>query len=191
LMALALALVIVAVVVSVALRSEPEGVVAAEVARQSLSEPPRYSSGEAGSATSKSSSEKEPLLGRRSCRDTVRPPMVGRWGSGRGRRRPPTHPSPSLRSLDPSPQCLSRHASKHTRRHGLSQSRLSRSPDHSSTNPLQKKRNPIQKCNPNQMSECCQGRKEPAGPNLLPKRYKTPTALATTGSHLGPSWPSP
>ena len=60
LMTLALALVIAAVVVSVALRSEPERVVAAEVATKSLSEPTRYSSGDKGSATKKPSSRKEP-----------------------------------------------------------------------------------------------------------------------------------
>ena len=58
-MALALALVIAAVVVSVTLRSEPERVVAAEVATKSPGEAPRYSSGEEGSATKKSSSQKE------------------------------------------------------------------------------------------------------------------------------------
>jgi sortase A len=58
-MALALALVIAAAVVSVALRSEPERVVAAEVATKSPDEAPRYSSSEEGSATKKSSSEKE------------------------------------------------------------------------------------------------------------------------------------
>ncbi len=52
---LALALVIVAVVVGVALRGEPGRVVAAEVATKSPGEPPRYSSGEEGSATEKSS----------------------------------------------------------------------------------------------------------------------------------------
>jgi sortase A len=57
-MALTLALVIGAVVVSIALRSEPGRVVAAEVARKSLGQAPRYSSGE-GSQTKKSSSEKE------------------------------------------------------------------------------------------------------------------------------------
>ncbi len=41
-MALALALVIAAIVVSVALRSEPGRVVAAEVARKSPGEPPRF-----------------------------------------------------------------------------------------------------------------------------------------------------
>ncbi len=60
LMALALALVIAAAVVSLALRSEPERVVAAEVATKSLSEPTRYSSGDKGSATKKPSSGKEP-----------------------------------------------------------------------------------------------------------------------------------
>jgi sortase A len=59
-MALALALVIAAIVVSVALRSEPERVVAAEVATKSPDEPPRFSSGEEESAAKKSSSEKEP-----------------------------------------------------------------------------------------------------------------------------------
>ncbi len=59
LMVLALALVIATVVVSVVLRGDPEGVVAAEVAAKSPVEPPRYSSGEEGSATRKSSSEKE------------------------------------------------------------------------------------------------------------------------------------
>ena len=58
-MALALALLIAAAVVSVALRSEPERVVAAEVATKSPDEAPRNSSGEEGSATKKSSSEKE------------------------------------------------------------------------------------------------------------------------------------
>jgi sortase A len=58
-MVVALALVIAAVVVSATLRSEPEGVVAAEVAAKSLGEAPRYSSGKEGSATKKSSSEKE------------------------------------------------------------------------------------------------------------------------------------
>jgi sortase A len=58
-MALAFALLIAALVVSVAVRSEPEGVVAAEVAAKSLGEAPRYSSGQEGSATKKSSSEKE------------------------------------------------------------------------------------------------------------------------------------
>jgi sortase A len=59
-MALAVALVTIAAVVSVALRSEPERVVASEVATKSLGEPPRYSSGEEGSAHKKFSSEKEP-----------------------------------------------------------------------------------------------------------------------------------
>jgi sortase A len=57
--ALALALVIGAVVVSATLRSEPERVVAAEVAAKSPGEAPRNSSGEEGDATKKSSSEKE------------------------------------------------------------------------------------------------------------------------------------
>ena len=80
LMALALALVIVAVVVSVALRSEPEGVVAAEVARKSLSEPPRrYPSGEEGSASRKSSSENEP---QRYTSGEEEPPGYGSSSSG-------------------------------------------------------------------------------------------------------------
>jgi sortase A len=58
-MVVALALVIAAVVVSATLRSEPEGVVAAEVAAKSLGEAPRYSSGKEGSATKNSSSQKE------------------------------------------------------------------------------------------------------------------------------------
>jgi len=59
-MALALALLIAAGVVSATLlRSEPERMVAAEVATKSPGEAPRYSSGEEGSATKKSSSEKE------------------------------------------------------------------------------------------------------------------------------------
>jgi hypothetical protein len=49
-MALALALLIAAMVVSVALRSEPERVVAAEVATKSPGQAPRYSSGHEGSA---------------------------------------------------------------------------------------------------------------------------------------------
>ena len=85
-MALALALVIAAVVVSVTLGSEPERVVAAEVATKSPGEAPRYSSGEEGSATKNSSSEKESPRypsGRRSRWGTARPPLVGRWGSAR------------------------------------------------------------------------------------------------------------
>jgi sortase A len=59
-MTLALALVIaVAVVVGVTLGSEPERVVAAEVATKSPGEAPRNSSGEEGSATKKSPGEKE------------------------------------------------------------------------------------------------------------------------------------
>jgi sortase A len=58
-MALALALVIAAVVVSVALGSEPERMVAAEVATNSPGQAPRYSSREEGSADKKSSSQKE------------------------------------------------------------------------------------------------------------------------------------
>jgi sortase A len=58
-MALALALLIAAAVVSATLRSEPERLVAAEVARRSPGEAPRYSSGEEVIATNKSSSEKE------------------------------------------------------------------------------------------------------------------------------------
>jgi hypothetical protein len=50
-MALALALVIGAVVVSATVRSEPERVVAAEVATKSPGEAHRYSSGDEGSAT--------------------------------------------------------------------------------------------------------------------------------------------
>jgi len=57
--ALALALVIGTVVVSATLRSEPERVVAAEVATKSPGEAPRNSSGEEGDVTKKSSSEKE------------------------------------------------------------------------------------------------------------------------------------
>ena len=57
-MALALALVIAAVVVRVTLGSEA-GQVAAEVARMSVGQAPRHSSGEEGSATKKSSSEKK------------------------------------------------------------------------------------------------------------------------------------
>jgi sortase A len=59
LMALALALLIAAVVVSVALRSDPERVVAEEVATNSPGEASRYSSGQEGSATKNSSSHKE------------------------------------------------------------------------------------------------------------------------------------
>ncbi len=58
-MVLALALLIAAAVVSATQRSEPERLVAAEVARRSPGEAPRYSSGEEVSATNKSSSEKE------------------------------------------------------------------------------------------------------------------------------------
>jgi sortase A len=58
-MALALALVIGAVVVRATLRSEPKQVVTAEVATKSPGEAPRYSSGKEGSATKKSSSQKE------------------------------------------------------------------------------------------------------------------------------------
>jgi sortase A len=58
-MALALALVITGMVVSATLPSEPERVVAAEVATKSPGEAPRNSSGEEGSATKNSSSEKE------------------------------------------------------------------------------------------------------------------------------------
>src|SRR5215207_788249 len=58
-MALALALVIAAAVVSATLRSEPERVVAAEVAKKSPGQAPRYSSGKEGRATKKSSSQKE------------------------------------------------------------------------------------------------------------------------------------
>src|SRR5215207_1266204 len=56
---MALALLIAAVVVSVALGSEPERMVAAEVATKSPGEAPRYSSEEEGSADKKSSSQKE------------------------------------------------------------------------------------------------------------------------------------
>jgi sortase A len=59
LMALALTLLIAAVVVSVAVRSEPERPVAAEVAAKSPGEAPRYSSGQEGSATKNSSREKD------------------------------------------------------------------------------------------------------------------------------------
>jgi sortase A len=58
-MALALALVIGAVVVSATVRSEPERVVAAEIATKSPGEAPRYASGKEGSATKRSSSQKE------------------------------------------------------------------------------------------------------------------------------------
>ena len=58
-MALALALLIAAGVVSATLlRSEPERLVAAEVATKSPGEVQRYSSGEEGSAPKKSASEK-------------------------------------------------------------------------------------------------------------------------------------
>ena len=60
-MMMALALVIAAVVVSVTLGSKPERMVAAEVATKSPGETPRYSSGEEGSATKKSSSQKESI----------------------------------------------------------------------------------------------------------------------------------
>jgi sortase A len=56
---MALALLIAAVVVSATLGSHPERVVTAEVATKSPGEAPRYSSGEEGSATKKSSSQKE------------------------------------------------------------------------------------------------------------------------------------
>jgi sortase A len=58
-MALAFALVITAMVVSATLRSEPERVVAAEVAAKTPGEAQRYSSGEEGSATKNFSSQKE------------------------------------------------------------------------------------------------------------------------------------
>jgi sortase A len=58
-MALALALLIAAAVVSVTLRSEPERVVASEVATKSPGEAQGYSSGEEGSATMNSSSGKD------------------------------------------------------------------------------------------------------------------------------------
>jgi sortase A len=60
-MALALVLLIAAAVVSATLRSEPERLVAAEVATKSLGEAPRTSSGEEGSATKKSSGQKKSL----------------------------------------------------------------------------------------------------------------------------------
>ena len=70
LMALALALLVAAVVVSFALRSEPERVVAAEVATNSPGEASRYSSGQIGSASKNTSSHKEfPFL---------------LWGAGEG-----------------------------------------------------------------------------------------------------------
>jgi sortase A len=56
---LAFAFLIAAVVVSATRRSEPERLVAAEVATKSLGQAPRYSSGEQGSATKNSSSEKK------------------------------------------------------------------------------------------------------------------------------------
>jgi sortase A len=56
---MALALLIAAGVVRATLRSEPERVVAAEVAEKSPGEAPRDSSGEEGSATKKSSSQKD------------------------------------------------------------------------------------------------------------------------------------
>jgi hypothetical protein len=56
-MALTLALVLGAVVVSIALRSEPGRVVAAEVARKSLGQAPRYSSGEESPGYGSSSGE--------------------------------------------------------------------------------------------------------------------------------------
>ena len=58
-MVLALALVIAAVVVSITVGSEPERLVAAEVATKAPGEAPRYSSGEERSATKNSSSEKK------------------------------------------------------------------------------------------------------------------------------------
>jgi sortase A len=58
-MVLTLALVIGAVVMSATLRSEPERLVAAEVATKSPGEAPRNSSGEEGNATKNSSSQKE------------------------------------------------------------------------------------------------------------------------------------
>jgi sortase A len=58
-LALAIALVIAAVVVRVTVGSEPERVVAAEVARKSPGQALRYSSGQERSATKKSSGEKE------------------------------------------------------------------------------------------------------------------------------------
>jgi len=58
-MALALALLIAAAVVSATLHNEPERLVAAEVATKSPGQAQRYSSGEQGSATKKSSSEKD------------------------------------------------------------------------------------------------------------------------------------
>jgi sortase A len=58
-MSLALALVIAAAVVSATLHNEPERLAAAEVATKSPGQAPRYSSGEEGSATKNSSSQKE------------------------------------------------------------------------------------------------------------------------------------
>jgi sortase A len=58
-MALVLAFVVAAMVVSVTLRSESERLVAAEVATKSPGEAPRNSSGQEGSATKKSSSQKD------------------------------------------------------------------------------------------------------------------------------------
>jgi sortase A len=58
-MAFALALVVAAAAVSATLSSEPERMVAAEVATKSPGQAPRYSSGEEGSATKMSSSQKE------------------------------------------------------------------------------------------------------------------------------------
>ena len=57
-MALALALVITGMVVSATLRSDPERLVAAEVATNSPGQAQRSSSGQEGSATKNSSSEK-------------------------------------------------------------------------------------------------------------------------------------
>ena len=50
---------LIAAVVSVALRGEPERLVAAEVAAKAPGEAPRYSSGDEGRATKKSSRQKD------------------------------------------------------------------------------------------------------------------------------------
>ena len=136
-MALALALLIAAVVVSATLRSEPERVVAAEVAAKSPGEAPRNSSGEEGSATKKSSSEKE------SPRYPSGEESLGYGSSSSGgsvgqRKEEAKEPQAVLQQEEAKPrtlgsQCLNRRASKHLLRHPLS-----RSPNHNSTNPSHK-----------------------------------------------------
>jgi hypothetical protein len=175
-MALTLTLLIAAVVVSVALRSDPKRVVAAEVATKSPDEAPLYSSGEEESATKKSSSQKESLhypseeesLGYGSSSSSGE--SVGHQEEQA--REPQAVLQQEAQTPKSQSQCFNRRAGKLILRCSLS-----RSPNHNSTKPTNK-------------SNLCQRLNKEAGPRRAKERQRRTSLRTASRSHNGSNYRS-